>query len=102
MKTITDNPTHRVSQQETQGSPADLNTRPGFSLRGRRIHIHGVELGSDRSNLREAAGLGPLTGEAIYDPATGTFKQIDGSDVSNISNQAPNIAGPNQVPPAPG
>ena len=55
-----------------------------------------------KSVLHEAAGLGPLTGEFIYDQATGTFKQIDGSDVSNISNQAPHIAGPNQVPPAPG
>lgn len=95
----------QVDSIATHEKPAGLNNPRASAVLGpfsRRIHIFGVELGSPQAALHEAAGLGLLTSEAIYDPETGTLDQIDGSVVSLFSNQAPNIAGPDQVQPSPG
>jgi hypothetical protein len=65
-----------------------LDSSRASSVLGRRIHIHGVELGSERAELHEAAGLGPLTSEAIYDPATGHVTKLDDSVISLFAKGA--------------
>lgn len=52
--------------------------------------------------LYEAAGIELPHDELVFNANTGTFEPSDASGDSNPSHQAPNIAGPHQVPPAPG